>query len=64
MKLRMSQNVAAAPECLVVGVGNYNSGALAGGGDHLIVVGWGHFSSLKAPEGRFSLSSLIQPPSQ
>jgi hypothetical protein len=27
MKLRMSQNVAAAPECLVVGVGDDNSGA-------------------------------------
>jgi hypothetical protein len=39
MKLRMGQNVAAAPECFVVRVGNDNSGALAGGGDHLIVVG-------------------------
>jgi hypothetical protein len=35
----MGQNVAAAPECLVVRVGDDNSGALARAGYHLIVVG-------------------------
>jgi hypothetical protein len=61
MKLRMGQNVAAAPECLVVGVGDDNSGALGRAEHRIIVVGWDHCSPRKTPEGRLSLSLLIQP---
>jgi hypothetical protein len=56
----MGQNVAAAPQRLVVRVGNNNSGALARAGYHLIVVGWGHGLPRETPKGKQSLSSLIQ----
>jgi hypothetical protein len=57
----MGQNVAAAPECLVVWVGDDNSGALGRAEYRNIVVGWDHCSPHKTPEGRLSLSLLIQP---
>jgi hypothetical protein len=64
MKFRMGQNVTTAPQCLVVWVGDDNSGALGRAEYRIIVVGWDHCSPRKTPEGRFLLSSLIQPPWQ
>jgi hypothetical protein len=60
----MGKNVAAAPECLVVWVGDDNSGALVQAEYRIIVVGWDHCSPRKMPEGRLSLSLLIQARSQ
>jgi hypothetical protein len=51
IKLRMGEYVSAAPERLVIRVGNDNCGAPSWAANHFIVIGRGHCPPRKTPEG-------------